>query len=89
MTSKDRREIIERLLALWEEFPDLRLGQLIGNYFLKDTWTLYYVHDEYLISELERRYHNVAPVPGKGEILVGHSIIRPIKGLSRHEKEDE
>jgi hypothetical protein len=87
MTSKDRREIIERLLVLWEEFPDLRLGQLIGNYF-KDP-ALYYASDRYLVETLERRYHNVAPVPGKGEILVGNSIIRPIKGLRRYEKEEE
>jgi hypothetical protein len=85
-TPEQKRATVERLLDLWLEFPELRLGQLIGNYFRDPD--LYYAHDAYLVEELERKYHNIPPVPKKGEILVGHSIIRPIKGLSRLQKKE-
>jgi hypothetical protein len=29
--SSQRRECIEQILKVWEEFPDMRLGQLIVN----------------------------------------------------------
>lgn len=58
-TPHKKREIIERLVAVWEASPNLRLGQLIGNvYHSTDRGgvQLYYKEDYPLIAELEKYY---------------------------------
>lgn len=47
-------KILDRLKVVWEENPDLRLGQLILN-VVRDP-TLYYVEDEALLDALEYNY---------------------------------
>ena len=47
-------KLLIRLGRLWEEHPDLRLGQLIGNYV--DGVGLYYIEDELLLDTLEEAY---------------------------------
>ena len=41
-------QILKRLEDLWKKYPDLRLGQLIGN-VIQDP-ALYYVEDEKLMK---------------------------------------
>lgn len=50
-------ETLNRLQEVWKKFPDLRLGQLIGNVF-KDTPGAYYVEDEDFIEKIEESYGN-------------------------------
>lgn len=47
----DKREVMERVLAVWYHFPNLRLTQLIGNVFHGDP---YHVEDEELVRSLEQ-----------------------------------
>ncbi|MBI3046118.1 MAG: hypothetical protein HYY86_01030 [Candidatus Harrisonbacteria bacterium] len=49
------REILQRLEKIWLKNSDLRLGQLILNFFLDDG-ELYYLEDKELIERLEERY---------------------------------
>ena len=49
--------ILNRLEMLWKQYPDLRLGQLIGNYL--DGVSLYYREDEELIEILETAYNQI------------------------------
>ena len=51
-TQQQKREVMERLLALWLEWPDLRLGQLIANFY----HDIYHVEDFDLVSTLEQNY---------------------------------
>jgi hypothetical protein len=74
MTSYERREIIERLAALWDKAPALRLGQLIGNaYHSTDDGgrEQYYANDFTFIERLEGFYDHGSPVPG---VLRGRRI---------------
>ena len=52
-TPEQKQEIIERLLALWLRYPELRLGQLICNRFNKGA---YFTEDFKLIEMLEQFY---------------------------------
>ena len=52
-TPEQKQEIINRLHALWLQYPELRLGQLILNYFRAD---FYYIEDFDLIEKLEKHY---------------------------------
>lgn len=47
-----KREVVERLLHVWEENPNLRLGQLIHNAFGKIAYP--YLFDDELISLFEQ-----------------------------------
>ena len=52
-------KIVDRLRAVWEENPELRLLQLLGNVYPKnDDFDPYYTEDEDFISELEQYYEN-------------------------------
>lgn len=51
-TPEQKREVIERLLTLWLEQPELRLGQLIMN----TTHNIYYIEDFDLLDNLEHRW---------------------------------
>lgn len=47
-------EILNRIEKIWEQNPDLKLGQLIGNVI--DPKYLYEIEDDVLISLLEKLY---------------------------------
>ena len=49
------REILLRLEKIWLKNPDMRLSQLILNFFI-DNIMLYYMEDEELIKNLEEMY---------------------------------
>jgi hypothetical protein len=51
--------VLERLGKLWKRYPQLRLGQLIGNVVEPDSNSLYYVEDEELITRLEAGYAKI------------------------------
>lgn len=55
--SPQKREIIERLYILWEENPELRFGQLLGNLYPGDT-QMYYTEDYELVANLEALYEH-------------------------------
>lgn len=46
--------ILAALRAVWEENPDMRLGQLICNAVREDM--LYYIEDDTLVKALEKYY---------------------------------
>lgn len=52
-----KREIMERLYALWLQHPDMRLTQLVRNVYPGD-YDLYHVEDFPFIEELEQRYED-------------------------------
>lgn len=54
MEHKDK--ITQRLLHIWNQYPELRLGQLIFNVFTSSERDLYYHSDEELIRALEEYY---------------------------------
>lgn len=57
-TPKQKREVVERLYALWSEYPELRLGQLIGNvYSYPLAQDPYFDGDMKFITKLERFYN--------------------------------
>ena len=47
-------KIMELIIKIWEENPNLRLNQLIGNCF--EAKDLYYVDDELLEKALREKY---------------------------------
>lgn len=52
-------KILDRLQVIWERYPDMRLGQLIGNVFpcTPDTQIdMFFFNDEMFISILEKFY---------------------------------
>lgn len=51
--------IVKRLEELWEEFPDLRLAQLIVNFQGYMGSDLYYMDDDDFIEQLEDYYHSL------------------------------
>lgn len=53
ITPEQKQEVINRLHALWETYPELRLGQLLLNAFRFD---FYRVEDFELIEMLEQWY---------------------------------
>lgn len=48
--------ILQEISNIWHKYPDMRLGQLIGN-VLEGTG-LYYVEDEGLVNALKDMYEN-------------------------------
>jgi hypothetical protein len=56
-----KQQIIDRMMAVWEAHPTMRLGQLIGNvYHSTDPGGVkqYYVEDFELIEEMEGFYEH-------------------------------
>lgn len=47
-------KILQEISRIWHKYPDLRLGQLIGN-VLEGT-NLYYVEDDGLVNALKDAY---------------------------------
>jgi hypothetical protein len=50
ITEAQKREVIEQLLKLWEQAPELRLGQMISNAVAGDP---FYIEDYDLIRRIE------------------------------------
>lgn len=56
-TNKRKEEIINHLLQLWKNNPELRLGQLIGNFYHYPSGIdPYFDEDDIFISNLEGFY---------------------------------
>jgi len=55
-TDEQKREIVDRLYAVWVKNPDLRFGQLIWNGYGNIESNLFYVEDRELISSMEEHY---------------------------------
>ncbi len=53
-TPEQKRQIVERLYALWLAHPAPRLGQILANAYSHAA--LYNVEDADLLATLERRY---------------------------------
>ena len=51
--------ILDSIQTIWSQYPDLRLGQLLGN-VMRDYTYLYYVEDEDLIYELKKYYDSIS-----------------------------
>lgn len=49
----EKRIIMEKILAIWLQFPDLRLGQLIQNSQDVRGQNLFYTEDEKLFEDLK------------------------------------
>lgn len=57
MRKKERiPKILAEIQKIWEDNPDLRLGQLINNAISSDT-VLYYIEDNDLLDYLKRFYY--------------------------------
>ena len=81
---RDPRRIkrtLSALRAVWEENPDMRLGQLICNTVREDM--LYYIEDDTLVKALERFY---CVDSKKNEEW---SLIDELDGLEKEDKIDE
>jgi len=48
--------ILQQISNIWHKYPDMRLGQLIGN--VLEGASLYYVEDDGLVSALKDMYEN-------------------------------
>lgn len=53
--SEHMNAIFKRIRRLWKAFPDLRLGQLIGN--CANYQQIYYLSDEEIIQLMESKYN--------------------------------
>jgi uncharacterized protein YihD (DUF1040 family) len=57
MRDKNRiPKIIKQLQVIWEQNPDLRLGQLITNLYNTEDMDVYIMEDIYLINALRDLY---------------------------------
>lgn len=62
--------ILARLQRVWEAYPSLRLGQLIGNalpFALGDAVDPFYLTDEEFIGAIEKAYGQFAAQASEGE----------------------
>jgi hypothetical protein len=48
--------ILQQISNIWHKYPDMRLGQLIGN--VLEGANLYYVEDDGLVAALKDMYEN-------------------------------
>ena len=48
--------ILQEIGAIWHKYPDMRLGQLIGN--VLEGPSLYYVEDDSLVKALKDMYES-------------------------------
>ena len=53
-TLAQRKEVLDRLLKLWEKVGDWRLGQLIFNFYTVDR-DIFHIEDFDLIAVLEKK----------------------------------
>ena len=56
-----RGRVLERLARIWEQHPDMRLGQLIENVYHHESpdHCFYHVSDEEFVSKLENFYEGL------------------------------
>jgi len=74
-TSAQKREVIESLLAIWESRPELRLLQLILNFYPDNDGFSYCVEDYDFVQTLERYYRSInLPVPLAAEHPRGDAV---------------
>ena len=73
--------ILAALRAVWEENPDMRLGQLICNAVREDM--LYYIEDDTLVKALEKYY--CVDIKEKEE----WSLIDELDEIGKEGKKDE
>ena len=52
--------ILQEISAIWHKYPDMRLGQLIGN--VLEGPSLYYVEDDSLVKALKDMYEGAKEV---------------------------
>lgn len=50
----DKREFMNRLLAVWSTYPHLRFGQLLDNIVTVEGGDLFYLTEEQLIEKAEK-----------------------------------
>jgi|GEM_PF-5585397 hypothetical protein len=55
-TNEQKREIIERLYAIWTKNPDLRLSQLIENTY--GEFDYFYIEDGDFVAHIEEHYQD-------------------------------
>jgi uncharacterized protein YihD (DUF1040 family) len=57
--------ILSELQLIWQDRPDLRLGQLLMNVFSEAEEDLYYMEDDEIIRAIERYYRRFQKQPWK------------------------
>ncbi len=65
-TPAEKRQIIERLLAVWQKHPELRLGQLIialGYGSARSGTSIFYVEDEEFLRRIEMESDDLTKLP--------------------------
>lgn len=68
VSDQDKEQVIMQLLTIWQEYPSLRLGQLIANAFPPDiSEPLAYIEDSVLIAGLQRVYPRKRDYPEGAE----------------------
>lgn len=45
-------DILVKFQDLWEQYPDLRFGQIISNYLVNDNEDIFYIEDDELSQRL-------------------------------------
>lgn len=53
-------KVLKEISVIWHKYPDMRLGQLIGN--VLEGPNLYYVEDDGLVNALKDTYENAEEV---------------------------
>lgn len=55
-----KKEIVEKLLELWELVPELRFGQLMDNMvFCENEEHYYFMEDKVILQEIENKIQEV------------------------------
>lgn len=75
------KKILAALRAVWEENPDMRLGQLICNAVREDM--LYYIEDDTLVKALEKYY--CVDIEGEKE----WSLVDELNEIGKEDKKGE
>lgn len=66
--------ILDEIKKIWKLYPDMRLGQLIGN--VHEGVGLYYIEDNRLIKDMKEVYNIPEPDPEPTNIVYG-KVKRP------------
>lgn len=75
------KKVLAALRAVWEENPDMRLGQLICNAVREDM--LYYIEDDTLVKAMEKYY--CVDIEGKKE----WNLVDELNEIGKEGKKDE
>lgn len=64
-TYAEKRSIMEKILAVWSAYPDMRLGQLLVNSHVSASPNhnsdIFYVEDDKLAEEVETFFAKLPP----------------------------